>query len=51
MAGYIVGAMNGADAFPKKYLDLINSANGMTLEKCLILKHDLILGGKKNDKI
>jgi len=33
MAGYIVGAMNGADAFPKKYLDLINSANGYDLEK------------------
>ena len=28
MAGYIVGAFNGVDAFPEEYLNLINSANG-----------------------
>lgn len=33
MAGYIVGAFNGVDAFPKAHLDLINSANGYDLER------------------
>ena len=33
MAGYIVGAFNGAAAYPKAHLDLINSANGYDLEK------------------
>ena len=33
MAGYIVGAFNGVDAFPKEHLELINSANGYDLGK------------------
>lgn len=33
MAGYIVGAFNGADAYPEAHLKLINSANGYDLEK------------------
>ena len=33
MAGFIVGAFNGASAFPVEHLNLINSANGYDLEK------------------
>ena len=33
MAGYIVGAFNGADAYPEAHRKLINSANGYDLEK------------------
>ncbi len=33
MAGYIVGAFNGVDAFPKAHLELIDSANGYDLAK------------------
>ena len=33
MAGYIVGAFHGADAYPESHLNLINSANGYDLEK------------------
>ena len=33
MAGYIVGAFNGVDAYPEEYLTLINTANEFDLEK------------------
>ena len=33
MAGYIVGAFNGAGAYPEAHLNLINSANGYNLAK------------------